>query len=244
MAWSGEILKAVFFPVEDGKDAATIWNDLTGQEPDEVVKKSLPRFSTAVGAWREFALIVAQQPTRVEAAIRCIDPNPGEPIPIPNIAPDSLDAAIALAQELGQGLHRDRPAKRFAAQVQLVVPVQSLSEAVALLNTQLDDIFPLGTEDALFQINVRRPMQAVQCPLNRLMKWGTAALAETNVLVSPSGAVVAQQPEQERRLFAFMHLDVNNKPLDAPTTAAEATEIVDEIWTEIRKLASGGRHAL
>lgn len=245
MEWSGELLKAIIFPKDDKLDAATIWREVTGQEPDDIVKKTLPPHSVAAGTWREYALIVTAQAGRIEAALRCVDPDPTGPTPIPEIPPASMDAAFELIRDAADGLQRGRPSVRFAFQAQLVRKVDDTVSGVAVLNELLDGIFPEDTENALYQINVRRAFTANgEMEMNRLMKWGVAALTDRNILIDAKSGAVVEQGELGKRTYAYLHLDINNRPLDDTPSESETSRILDELWTETKKLGLEGKNAL
>lgn len=244
--WQGEILKAITFPVTVTRDAPAIWAALTGSSPDNSARRGLPPplLSTAVGLWRDFQLTVLVQSNRIEANITAVDPNPGQPVPIPPIPSEHLDQAMAVIREVADALTRDAPMHRVGAAVQFVRPTESYKAGIALLNREIDDLFPLIATDALYQLNVRKPL--ISCPgeINRLCKWGVATVGPVSIAIDQGGNVSRVPTGEVAATFSFLHLDINNVPFTEPASLEVIRSVGRELWDEVAKIRDGGFDAL
>jgi hypothetical protein len=239
--WQGETLKAITFPLVVKEDAATIWHRITGEFPDNAVKKGLqpPLLSIAAGDWRGFTLNIVLQPGRVEANITMVDPNPQGPEPVPPIPVSRLSEAYAVIQDVAQAIVEDQPYTRLGAASQLVIPVKNAAEGIAILNDELHDVFRRSDDSVLYQTNLRKVLLALPGrSMNRLCKWGVVTVGSIGLAVR--GDQIAAMPKETSITLAYWHLDMNTVPLEEPIGQAQVRTLFKELWVEEERVRAGG----
>lgn len=244
--WQGEILKAITFPVTVTRDAPAIYESLTGASPENSTRRGLPLplLSTASGLWRDLQLTVLVQSSRIEANITAVDPNPGTPVPIPPIPSENLEQALATIRDAAGALCFDAPMQRIGAAAQFVRPAESYERGIAFLNKEIDDLFPPAATDALYQLNIRKPLTSNVGEMNRLCKWGVATVGALGITIDQGGNVSRVPMGDDAPIFSFLHLDINNVPFTEPTPQAITRSVTDELWSEVERLHAGGFNVL
>lgn len=244
MAWAGEVLRIVFWPATAGQDAPELFQLIAGQSADNTQKKglALPVLSLAAGEWRGFALTVAVQVGRFEAALTMVDPEPTAPTLVPHIPRELLSEAIDAMRILTEKLSDIGPANRLAAHMQLVEALDTVEAGTAFLNAELGNIFPAEADHIQYQLNVRRAVDDLS--INRIAKWGVITVSTMQVALDAGGSNVLAPVKGEERHLTFLHLDINNVPQESPMAPAAEKALGKVLWDEADKIMKGGKRAL
>jgi hypothetical protein len=246
MNWDAEAIKVLVFSQLPLPDAPEVWEQIVGTYPDNAQKKGLPApfLSTASGTWKDYALNVIIQAGRIEVNITGVDPDPSGPVPVPPIPFEKIDGAVDEMRSVASWLHKGLSATRFAAASQLVKDVNDEAAAVQILNDEVKGIkLPADSDSIIFQLNKKKQFGS-DVTINRLLKFGTARLSTIAVGFNPNAGRIVPLPTQEQGIRAYMHIDVNNRPLDRPLSDEDSAKLVDHLWSEEAVLRRGGWNAL
>jgi hypothetical protein len=247
MAWQGEVVKTIVFPKGEVPAADRVWEIATaGSTPDTVQRRVggaggiVPGMSMAAGSWDGYQLTIAVQPGRIEAGLTSLDPDPTGPTPLPMMA--DVPAALSAIRTVEGRILVDHATLRLGAIAQLVEQVDTPSAAIARLNTNIGhDLFPATAKDCLLQLNLRTSYAGGE--VNRLCKWGAMTLTPAFIVVDATGVQNRTDPLGQREV-AFLHLDVNNVPVDEPMSRSQAATLSEFFWSQVSELMSHGRRAL
>jgi hypothetical protein len=248
MNWDAEAIKVLVFTPSPLPDAVELWQKIAGTKsfPDNVAKKGLPLplVATASGEWNGYSLTVNLQLRRIEVGISGIDSDPTGPTPTPPIPFEKIGAAVDEMKSVAAWLHKGLSAVRFAAISQLVTDVESELAGTALINKEVDGIdLPDGADSLIFQLNKKREF-GDGLVVNRVLKWGVARLGVVGVGIDAAGGSVTALPPSDFTVRAFMHVDVNNRPLAAPIGDGDAAKLISYMWEQEAELRKGGWNAL
>ena len=225
--WRVEVLRLTAFPAPGppAANAEAWWLALFGA-PHERSSQDLKRgVRQLMGAVNDAFMVAVENPISFE--LQRLAGDPGQPPPSPDNLP-AHSGAVSAFQELALrwlGLETCPPLRRLAFGATLLKPVSDQGKGYQVLGKHLPDVtVDPGSSDFLYQINRRRPSNAVGgLPLNRLSKWSVQQVQE--LMISPGDGLV-------RRSEAFacrLELDINSVPSKRPLPKECLSALFDEL---------------
>lgn len=238
-AWHTQLIRLTAFPVDAGSvDESTWWQELTGGEPEDEVRKKLHRQYD--GAFQDVPLQLTVDPVRIQwSRFARIDPlNPPDEFPNIGSFPAVAESFSTLMQ---RWLSTAPPLKRLAFGTVLFQPVADRASGYRRLDDYLPfvEVTPGGhaapeTTDFMFKIN--RPRLSTSgvpdLKINRLMTW---SFIHWNLAVEVSHAGGEPQPLPPASGYACrLELDISSS---GESKAAIAHQDLIPLWQELFDLA-------
>ena len=204
--WNADLLRLTAFPTSRYRTppVESWWEKVVGEPPDQIIAEPKKGEVQPKGTFSNIGLTMTSQVMRVE--LRQEVNLPGQS----TIGPyDDVRPAFCQLVQKWLGLENCPPLQRLAFGATLTKPVGVRKEdSYKTLGQYLPGVeIPQHSSDFLYQINRRRPSNAVNdLALNRLSKWSVQLLRQ--VSFGSAGAVVMSPEEFSCRV----ELDINSDP--------------------------------
>lgn len=181
LAWQTEVLRVTGF----GALIPNSWKAVTGLEPDQVVKQSLPMPSFEAGPYHGGRLVVSHQAGRCDITLA---PDPANTIPNSLLHIGDFQHVLGVISQAVHKLYKsDATAIRLGLGAVMLMPVASLPDGVKILKSilRIARDLPDNAEDIFYQVNVpivvNAPVVGRDLRINRLLKWSTGLFQILNV---------------------------------------------------------------
>lgn len=240
--WVTETLRVTAFPLGGATILPNSWKDITGSDPDEVVKVPPPVQSFEAGPFHVGRLSIGHQPGRIDAIL--MPDQTKRPDGLANVG--GFDLAMDHVLPAAQKMFRpDMVMQRLAVGAILLHQVESVEEGYKILRETIPFVreLPENARDFFLQLNIPIVIGVTNHPqilVNRLLKW---VVARFQIFEGATDSGPMQQTVQlvggPAMVALRVEVDINTPPdLSIPLSHQNILELIDHLATQARAIVA------
>jgi hypothetical protein len=229
------------FPISAATILPNSWKDITGNDPDEVVKQAPPLQSLEAGPFYLGRLSVAHQPGRIDLILMPDTTKLSDGLAHVGVLDLAIENILPAAQKM---FRPDMVMQRLAVGAILILPVDSAEDGYELVRSTLPvarDI-PENARDLFLQLNIPIGVSVTDHPeisINRLVKWQVVRLRIITGITSGAGPTPTQMVTGPDINAVRVELDISTPP-DLPFALSHQNilDLIDHLAAQARAIAA------
>jgi hypothetical protein len=240
IAWQTEFLRVTAFPISGATVVPNSWKEITGNDPDEIVKQPPPMQSFEAGPFFVGRLSVGYQPGRMDLVLMPDRTRQSEQ------QRDVGDFSLAMDNMLPNArkmFRSDMVMQRLAVGVVIIRRIDSAEDGYKVLRTILPAAreIPENASDFFFQLNVPVTVSVTgisDLQINRLLRWMVGRFQAIN-MVGGSGVPTQMIVGGEEIHAVRVEMDINT-PVDlaVPLSYQHILDVVDHLAAQARAIVA------
>jgi hypothetical protein len=242
IAWQTEFLRVSAFPISGATDISpNSWKEITGNDPDEIVKQPTSMQFFEAGPFFGSRLSVGHQPGRIDLVLIPDQTTRSEGLQLPHVGDFNLamDNVLPAARKM---FRPDMVMQRLAIGACLFHPVDSVADGYKVLRS----ILPVAREtpetasDFSFQLNVPITLSVTgisDIQINRLLKWNVSRMQMMNLA---GGSRVPTQIVGGAAIHVVrVEMDINSPAdLAVPLSYQNILDVIDHLAAQARAIVA------